>query len=245
MRRAFTLIEVLLAATLMAVVGLAVASVLGTQLHASKRMHQRSDRRALLSAIERRIRADLRAVVPPGGLYAAGVIGEDQVSAGGQLDALLPPDLQDLASHATTPSGEPAPFDQRDRLTIAVWPPARTFGQEHLDGEGAMWQVVYQIDEDPETFERGLVRQVQRVRDLAPGVEQDPAEEIAAEVVAMDAHYFDGTDWQDTWDSGSSDTLPSSVAVDLLVAHQGEVFVYRILVSTMTARPSSLPEATQ
>jgi prepilin-type N-terminal cleavage/methylation domain-containing protein len=240
-RRGFTLIEILLATSLTAIVGLAVASVLGTQLTARKRMHQRSDRRTLLSALERRIRADLKAVVPPGGLYASGITGEDQVSESGE--ELLPPELAPLAAQATTASGDPAPFDQRDTLTLAVWPSAHAFGEDLPLGEGSLWEVRYEIDDDPETEERGLIRRIQRVRDLAVGTDPPAPEQIASEVVGMDVQYFDGQEWQETWDSGASDTLPTAIALQLLVAHQGDVFVYRIHVSALTGRPSQLPEA--
>lgn len=248
-RRAFTLIEVLLATALTAVVGLAVASVLSTQLTARTRMRARGDQRALLGAIERRLRSDLEGLVPPGGLYAAGVVGEDQVGTSGE--DLLGEQLRALAASETTPSGEPLPIDQRDKLTLAVWPPAPAFGSEPLEGEGALWQVIYRIDDDPETPERGLVREVARVRDLAAGTDPPLPEEIAPEVVALQISYFDGEDWQATWDSGSSDTLPTSIAIELVLAKEpsererGSVLRYRIEVSSLTARPSQIPEATE
>lgn len=243
-RRGFTLIEVLLATSLSTVIALAVASVLSTQMTARKRIHERSDRRALLSSVDRRLRADLRAVVPPGGLYAAGLVGQDEVSAGGGED-LLPAGLQGAAAQATTPNGEPVPLDQRDQLVLAVWPGASAFGEELEDGQGALWQVTYRIDDDPETEERGLVREVARVRDLAVGTDPEPVEQLCPEVIAMNVTYFDGQDWQETWDSGASDTLPTAVAIDLVFVRDERVFVYRVHVSTLQARASQLPEAGQ
>ena len=247
--RRFTLIEVLLATALTAVVGLAVASLLATQFTARQRLRARGDQRALLSAIERRLRGDLEALVPPGGLYAAGIVGEDAIGSSGE--DLLGTELRALAANQTTPSGEPLPIDQRDRLTLSVWPPARAFGTEALEGEGALWQVIYRIDDDPETPERGLVREVARVRDLAAGTDPPLPEELAPEVVALEISYFDGEAWQATWDSGSSDTLPTSIAVEIVVAREptererGSVLRYRIEVSALTARPSQIPEATE
>ena len=241
--RSFTLLEVLLATTLSAVVALAVASVFGTQADARRRMHPRADRRSLLSSLERRLRADLRALVPPGGTYASGLIGEDAVGTSGE--ELLPPDLAGKASELMTPGGDPAPIDQRDRLTIAVLPPAAEFGQELPLGEGALWEVVYEIDDDPETVERGLIRRVARVRDLAAGVEPDLPEEIAPQVVAMNLRFFDGQEWQDTWDSAGSDTLPTSTVVELVLVDQGELLSYRLEVAALTGRLSQLPEAGQ
>lgn len=250
-RRGFTLIEVILATALSAVVALAVASLLSTQFSARDRLRQRSDQRALLGAIERRVRDDLESVVPPGGLYASGLVGEDSVSAG-QGESLLSPELQQIAEAVTTPLGEPIPLNERDQLTLAVWPPARTFGEEAPEGEGALWQVVYRIDDDPDTPERGLVRVVQRVRDLTPGTDPAPPEELAPEVVGMQLSFFDGEAWQTTWDSSGSDTLPTSVALELVVAREpegtrqrGKVLVYRIEVAPLTGRPTQLQQATR
>lgn len=250
-RRGFTLIEVILATALSAVVALAVASLLSTQFAARTRIRQRSDQRALLGAVERRVRADLEAVIPPGGLYASGIIGEDSVGSG-QGEVLLSAELQQAAEAATTPLGEPLPLSERDQLTLAVWPPARTFGEEVVVGEGAIWQVIYRIDDDPDTPERGLVREVQRVRDLTAGTDPAPPEELAPEVVALQLSFFDGENWQTTWDSSGSDTLPQSIALELVVAREaqgptqrGKILTYRIEVAPLTGRPSQLQEAAQ
>ncbi|MBL4850177.1 MAG: prepilin-type N-terminal cleavage/methylation domain-containing protein [Planctomycetes bacterium] len=250
-QRGFTLIEVLLATVLSAMVALAVASLLSTQFSARKRMRERADQRSLLGAIERRVRADIESLVPPGGLYASGVIGEDSVASGGG-ESLLSDELATLATSTLMPSGDPIPIGERDQLTLAVWPAAGAFGVEVPTGEGALLQVVYRIDDDPETEERGLVRVVQRVRDLTSGTEPAPPEELAPEVVALQVSFFDGEAWQTTWDSGGSDTLPNSIALDLVVAREpdgpgkrGKLLTYRIEVSPLTARPSRRPEPTR
>lgn len=250
-QRGFTLIEIILATALSTVVALAVASLLSTQFSARNRMRQRADQRALLGSLERRLRSDLNSVIPPGGLYASGLVGEDSVSAS-QGESLLSPELQQIAEGAQTPLGEPMPISERDRLTLAVWPPARTFGEEAPEGEGAIWQVVYSIDDDPETPERGLIRQVQRVRDLTSGTEPAPPEELAPEVVGLQLSFFDGENWQTTWDSSGTDTLPTSIALELVVAREpkgssqrGKVLTYRIEVAPLTGRPSQLQEAAE
>jgi type II secretory pathway pseudopilin PulG len=246
--RSFTLIEVLLATVLSAMVGLAVASLLSTQFSARERIRQRADERALLGSIERRVRADIEGLVPPGGLYAAGVVGENSVAAGGG-EALLSEELATLARTTTTPSGDPIPTGERDQLTLSVWPAAGAFGVDAPSGEGALLSVVYRIDDDPETEERGLVRVVQRVRDLTSGTDPAPPEQLAPEVVGLQVSFFDGEAWQETWDSGGSDTLPTSIALELAVAREpaspgkrGKLLTYRIEVSPLTGRPSKLPE---
>lgn len=241
----FTLVEVLLASSLTVVVGLAVASLVGTMRTSHKRLKVRSSKRAILSAIERRITADMRGLVPPGGLHASGLVGANALAGSGGGETLLTGEMLDMSKQLLTPGGEPAPIDERDELTMAVLPPAPSYGSEMPIGEGALWQVIYKIDDDPETTERGLVRAVTRVREPATGSDPEPVEELAQEVVALNLNFFDGSEWTDTWDSSGSDTLPQAVALDLVVQLPTELFVYRILVAPPTARPSQLRPAAE
>ncbi len=70
---------------------------------------------------------------------------------------------------------------------------------------------------------KDLVRAV--TRNLLPvgGVEDDPVEQLVlTDVADLQFLYHDGTDWQDTWDSTSSDTmkLPRAIKVLLQLAAQ-------------------------
>lgn len=242
MRRGFTLIEVLLATALASVIALAVAHVIGLMHTTQERVRDRAARRALVGALERKITADLRAVVPPGGIYAAGLIGENETGASSG-EALMDEDLLAQVTAQTSSSDDPAPIMERDRLTLSVLPPARTFGVEAPAGEGSLWSVLYFIDDDPATEERGLVRQVARVRDQPEGVEPEPPQQVATEVVAMDLQFFDGQEWQETWDSGGSDTLPTAIEITLVVVLGTEVFTYKIMTAPAQGRPSALLEA--
>ncbi len=248
--RAFTLLEVLLATSLTAVIAVAVAGVLGSLFTAQERVRARGERRALLAALERRIVADLRALVPPGGLYAAGLVGEDLDagdSSGGE--PLVEPEVVSAAQAALREAGSAddlPPLDARDRLTLAVLPPAAAFGRELPAGEGALWDVTYEVDDDPATPERGLVRQVTRLRDPATGSEPEPAEVLSEAVVGLELSYFDATigEWLPTWDSSASDTLPQAVRVELAVVERGALLTYRLVVASPTARPTQLMEPT-
>jgi prepilin-type N-terminal cleavage/methylation domain-containing protein len=244
--RGFTLVEVLMALSLSAIVAVAVAHVVGVMHDAQKRVRNRGDRRALLGAIERRVVADLRGLVPPGGIYASGLVGENEQGAMGGEALLDPATVRDAISQ-TNPGEDAPPLEERDQLTLAVLPARLPFGEELADGEGSLLSVVYRIDDDPTTEERGLVRDVQRVRDLPPGVDLAPPEQIAKEVVAMDLAFFDAVNrtWSDVWDSGASDTLPTAVEVKLVIAYADEVFVYTILVAPGTGRPSAVMEAVE
>jgi len=235
-RRAFTLLEVLLATSLTAVIGLAVAGLLATLAQAQERARERSLRRAYVASVERQLAADLRAVVPPGGLHAAGLVGEsaEQDGSGEALAAGLTG--ADEAAQAA--------IDARDRLVLTVQPPALRFGDEPAAGEGALWEVTYTLDDDPATEARGLVRQVARVRDLAPGVEAAAGQVLAEDAVGLDVTYFDGESWLETWDSGASDTLPHAIAVRVAARVGEEAVVFQVQVAPATARPTQLLEAT-
>lgn len=241
--RGFTLLEVLLATALSAIVAVAVGQVVSVMHTTQLRVRQRGERRSLLAALERRLASDVASVVPPAGIYAAGLVGEDAVGAGGE--ALLDPEVVRRANAETRPGEDAPPLDERDQLTLAVLPGTAAFGSELPAGEGALWQVVYRIDDDPSTEERGLIREVQRVRDQPAGVEPPPPVELCRDVVAMDLAFYDAETetWAEVWDSGASDTLPTAVEVKLVVAFEEEVIVYTILIAPPAARPSVLVEA--
>lgn len=239
-RRGFTLLEVLLAAALGAVLALATAQVLYVTRRAAVSVERRAETRSLGLALERRLRADLLALVPPGGLHAAGLVGESAERTGSGQELLQGPYL-DLGL-----GEEPPPVDGRDRLTLAVLPPPPPFGRLHEPGEGALWQVVYYVDDDPATPEVGLVREVTRVRDPLPGSDPPLPDALAEEVVGLDVRYFDGTTWQETWDSSASDTIPQLVRVRLAVLRPGqELACEEVWVSSPTSRMGTVPEPVQ
>lgn len=247
--RAFTLLEVLLASSLAVVLGLAVAQVLYVSQRARQRVEARGAERALSSALARRLRADLQAVLPPAGLYASGLTGESEVG-GGMGEELLDPSARERTLEALDSGDEPPPWDERDRLVLAVQPPAPAFGDAVPPGEGALWQVTYWVDDDPDTEERGLVRLVERRRTRVPTAEPEPPVELAGAVVGLDVQYWDGQAWQETWDSAASETMPLQVRVRLAVAEDEDpdadgVRTLTVAVAPPAGRLGEIPEATQ
>jgi hypothetical protein len=185
-------------------------------------------------AIARRLQDDLRALVPPGGLYASGLVGED--AKGSSMDeVLLPPSLQG-APASSGPIDAPPPLDARDRLTLAVAPPATTRGDALPAAQGAFWSVVWEVDDDPATPERGLVRRPVRLRDPLPGALPEPAEVLAEEGLGLSLRYWDGTAWTETWDSGASDLLPLLVEARVALVLDGDLQVLQVLVAPLAAR---------
>ncbi|MCO5170311.1 MAG: prepilin-type N-terminal cleavage/methylation domain-containing protein [Planctomycetes bacterium] len=239
-RAGFTLLEVLLASTLAAVVGLAVAQLVQVSHRAERAVRTRAEARGVRAAIARRLEADLRAVVPAGGLHASGIIGQSFAGgAGAGAEELLAPDVA-ARPIVFGPGGDPLAGDDvlqgRDVITLAVLGPPPTWGDTEPVGHGGIWQVLWEIDDDPLTPERGLVRRVQRLRDPLPGSEPEPPEEIAPEAVGLEVRFWDGTAWTDVWDSGASDTLPMAIEARVAVVIAGEPHVVQVLVAPPQAR---------
>jgi len=234
--RGFTLLEVLLAAMITAVIGVAVAQLVFVSLQADERISGRGALRAQVRALSTHLRADFSALVPPGATYASGLVGEE-AQAGSELMSAR--DLGDV---------DPASVDlgSRARLTLAVKEAARSFGLETPLGEGALLQVIYYIDDDPATVEEGLVREALRVRDPAPLSDPEPLEVLAPDAVAFEATYFDGQDWAETYDSSTTTTLPAAVRLTVWVRTDAGVREQTLTLSPPCSRGSTdLREATQ
>lgn len=242
--RAFTLLEMVLASALAAIIGLAVAQVVQVSNRADARVRARGVRRAIEGGLLRRLDADLRAVLPPGGLYASGlVLLPERMSGTGE--ALIPEGFQ--APQARSSYGDEdlanPPIEGRDLLTLAVVPPPASFGQALPTAQGAFLQVVYECDDDPDTAERGLVRRVVRLRDPLPGAEVEPVEVLDPAAVGLEVRCWDGTAWTDTWDSGASDTLPRAVQVRVARYEGGELTTILCTIAPFTARIGTSTEA--
>ena len=52
---------------------------------------------------------------------------------------------------------------------------------------------------------------------FTPGTPKDYSQLVATEVVQVQFRYFDGTDWQDQWDSVENEGFPSAVEINILV----------------------------
>jgi len=80
-------------------------------------------------------------------------------------------------------------------------------------GEMDLANIEYYIDDDEDTDERGLMCRQSPVVDLVE--QQENTLEIAAEIRSLNLRYYDGTDWQDTWDSSGDGVLPLSVEISI------------------------------
>ncbi|MGA2582099.1 MAG: type II secretion system protein GspJ [Tepidisphaeraceae bacterium] len=105
--------------------------------------------------------------------------------------------------------------DSRGRESDEVQFYANSDSPVHIDANGEIKQVTLQVVQDTATGEYDLVRRV--VRNLMAQDQPQPDEEIICRNVAsFTLQYFDGTNWNTSWDSTAEDnTLPAAVQVTL------------------------------
>ena len=106
--------------------------------------------------------------------------------------------------------------DGRGREADAVTFFTTTDSPEHIDGNGEIKQVTLQVVQDNSTGDYVLVRRV--IRNLMPPEDlESPDEEIICRNVAsFTLQYFDGSQWDTSWDSTAEDnTLPAAVQITL------------------------------
>ena len=88
-------------------------------------------------------------------------------------------------------------------------------GPEHVAGDGEIKMVELTILVPPGTGDHVLVRRVTRNL-LAPQAVVPDDEVICRHVASFNLRYYDGTDWQDSWDSTrQTNELPVAVEVTL------------------------------
>lgn len=86
---------------------------------------------------------------------------------------------------------------------------------EHVDADGEIKQVEITVEQNTSTGEFVLIRRV--LRNLLAEVQPAPDEEILCRNVdSFTVQYFDGSNWDPTWDSTQEDnTLPAAVQFTL------------------------------
>ena len=183
-KAAFTLLEILVAMTLL--------SVLAGSLYASLHIAFKA-RKSAVSAIEpvrtiqlamELVREDVESALPPTGVLAGAFYGQDaQDDAGRDADSLL--------CHSSAG------------------------GPERAEGTCDIKRIELTFVSPPDAAERVLVRRV-TTNLLAPQTVEPTEEILCRGVQGFNLMYFNGSDWQDNWDSSSQDNLlPLAVEVTL------------------------------
>lgn len=192
----FTLLELLVAMTLMAVVG----SSLYTALHTGFRAH----RSALLAveptsqainAIEL-LKQDILGVLPPGSGLAGAFIGTDSQGIKG-VDA-----------------------DSLEFYTTHIY----ADDEQLVGGLGRIGLLLEEDKEDNHdnyaTYR--LVRQV--TTNLLTPKDVEPEEQVLCRnIISLNLRYYDGDGWLDEWDStADANSLPRAVEIDIQIAYFGK-----------------------
>jgi len=199
-RSAFTLLELIVAMSLM----VAVASCLYTALYTGFRAYRSAQAvvdptSAAINVIEL-LKQDIGGVLPPGGTLAGSFIGTDS----GGLKGV---DADSLEFYTTHVYVEDAPLTGSTTKTALV---------------GGIGKVALLLEEDSEKKDGTYLLLRQVTTDLLAPREMEPEEQVLCRnVVSLNLRYFDGSNWLDEWDStADSNSLPLAVEVDIQIAHK-------------------------
>jgi type II secretion system protein J len=199
-RRAFTLLELLLALGMVAMISLTLYMSLNIAVRARERTASNvmPVRTALLAADI--IRQDFESVLPPTSSTALALTGPFVGVSQGGADSV---DFYCVGSDA----GWHSPQDQKQGLGSST--------QQQQDdpfAEGPRHVVIaLRTDVQPPTLVRSVTRNL-----LAPTLPQPEDEILVRNVKSFTVRYFDGTTWQDQWDSTTlGDILPPAVEMTI------------------------------
>jgi type II secretion system protein J len=187
--KGFTLIELILAIAVMAVVLVAVNAVFFTSLRLRDRMHAVVDEALPLERTLSVLRRDLQGAVPPSGLLS----GDFKVGGVTSLGASLPVDIE----FCTTTGAllENQPWGEVQRVTYALRQPG-----------------------DRSAAGMDLIRSVTRNL-LSSTTPQPEDQWMMGGIERVEYYCFDGSQWRNTWDTSQTDTnLPSAIRVRLQMA---------------------------
>lgn len=190
-RRGFTLIELMLATAMTAMLALSLFASLSVAFHARRTAAGAVDPLRALNVAVDLLARDLQNVPPPTGLLKGTFIGTHQAQPGPAIN------------------NEPASADNLDFRTLSVEGPTDS---PLRDGIHEVY-LMLRNDVNPPV----LVRQA--VRNLLSTVQQNPEEEVLLRNVRSFAlRYYDGSTWQEEWDSeAQGQVLPMAVGMTIAV----------------------------
>jgi prepilin-type N-terminal cleavage/methylation domain-containing protein len=199
-RSAFTLLELIVAMSLMVVVSSCLYSALYTGFRAYRTAQAAMDPTAAAINVIELIKRDIGGVLPPGGTLAGAFIGTDS----GGLRGVDADSLEFYTTHVYV--------DDTQWTGSAVNTPL----------VGGIGKVALLLEEDSEKKDGTYLLLRQVTTDLLAPREMEPEEQVlCSNVVSLNFRYFDGTGWVDSWDStADANSLPLAVEVDIEVAHK-------------------------
>jgi type II secretion system protein J len=207
---AFTLIEVILAIGIFAIVMVAI----NTAFFAALRLRQHSTE-ALEQALPldhtlEVLRRDLINAVPPGGVLAGDFRSGNAGSSGGGSSS-----KSTSAANSSASRG----------LGTAQYGGLDFFTTTGTLSDNSPWSDIQEVNyqlQDPadrqHSYGRDLIRTVTRNL-LATSSQAAGVQRLMGNIENLDFYYYDGTQWRDSWDTTSGDTnLPKAVRVSIRVA---------------------------
>lgn len=211
----FTLLELLLATAIFAIVLLAIQTVFFAGLTLRKRTSAALDESLPIQQSLAILRKDLQNAVNPGGVLAG------HFRVGGPADS--------LASGSATVTGSGSATGRGTSLGIAASTQGGGLDFFTAVGNPGDWEpgadiieVNYQLmeplEKTDETRGQDLVRSVTRNL-LSTGTLESEEQRLLPNVESLEFEFYDGYNWQTTWDTSMDSTpLPNAVRVSLLIA---------------------------
>ena len=201
-RSAFTLLELIVAMSLMVVVSSCLYSALYTGFRAYRTAQAAVEPTAVAMNVVEILKQDISGVLPPGSQLAGAFIGTDS----GGIKGVDIDSLEFYTTHVYTD----------DTQSLAVTPTT-----DYMPLVGGIAKVALLLEEDTETKDGTylLLRQV-TTNLLAPSMLEVDEQVLCRSVASLNLRYYDGTGWVDGWDStADANSLPLAVEVDLEIAH--------------------------
>lgn len=222
----FTLLEILLATAIFAIVLVAINTVFFAGLQLRRRTTEAVEQALPVNRALAILKTDLQNAVPPGGtlsgFFRAGV------SAGSSVTGGIAAGNTSGSSSSTTSSSAAALSSRVSGINLPSGVQGGTLDffttTGHLTEEepwGETQQVSYELTEPLEgtnNLGRDLVRVVNR--NLLTQVSQIPERErLLSNIEYFELEFYDGLQWRQVWDTTATDTaLPLAVRVKLLPA---------------------------
>ena len=184
----FTLIEVLLALMISAIVLVIIGSFFAGALKVQQHMNASLDESLPIERALNQLQKDLKNAVAPGGMLAGPL---QSGSADGGVDA-----SSGIQIYTTTGLMTPnSPWSEIQKVTYGLQAPTDSSANNGKD----------------------LIRTVTRNL-LTTGPEDDDEQFMASGIESLSFSYFDGNNWLDSWDDSTETNLPMAVKMNVQMA---------------------------